>query len=253
MEVLNRTTEKLDQCQSASEMKEVFSAGIKEIGYAGFDAFSVRSGTAEDIDKEFNFYIGDYAIDVTSSALFDVWFPMDPVMGEIARSNRPFEYVEYLRNSQKNTSVVWQLGMLKLWRIKRAWAVPLNTVKNMRGMTVYMRGDSEKAEQHFLDTRDEIHLMCVRFMDAYVRCSSGQPGSYGDWQKAEKTITDISQRETDCLHWAARGKTYWEIGTILDISENTVRFHLKNAFVKLGANSRSNAVSIAVREGIIEV
>ena len=59
MEILNQTISKLDRCQSADELKEVFSAAVKEIGYAGFDAFSVRSGTAGDIDQEFNFYVGD--------------------------------------------------------------------------------------------------------------------------------------------------------------------------------------------------
>ena len=63
----------------------------------------------------------------------------------------------------------------------------------------------------------------------------------------------ISMRETDCLHWAARGKTNWEIGEILKISENTVRYHLKNAFSKLKTNSRSSAVSRAIQSGIIDV
>lgn len=253
METVNSITAQLEKCHCVEDLRDAFSTAIKQLGYDGFDAFTVKSGTKDDIEQDYNLFICDYALDITSTALFDIWFPMDPVIAQLARSTLPFEYIEYLHKSQTSTSVVWQLGMLKLWRVKRAWAVPLNTVGFMRGMTVYTRGNDDEARKRFVDTRDEIHLMCMQFMAAFVRLSVAGFENEVDWSQSDTKITGISPREADCLHWAARGKTYWEVGKILGISENTVRFHLKNAFVKLGANSRSNAVSIAVREGIIEV
>lgn len=61
----------------------------------------------------------------------------------------------------------------------------------------------------------------------------------------------LSQRELDCLRWVAEGKSSWEIGRILQISENTVNFHLKNAMRKLGATSRIQAVIVAIRLNLI--
>lgn len=61
----------------------------------------------------------------------------------------------------------------------------------------------------------------------------------------------LSQRELDCLGWVAEGKSSWEIGRILQISENTVNFHLKNAMRKLGATSRIQAVIVAIRLNLI--
>ena len=69
---------------------------------------------------------------------------------------------------------------------------------------------------------------------------------------AGKPPGELSDREKACLSWAAIGKSSWEIGRILCISENTVIFHIKNAMRKLGANSRTLAAFKAVELGLIE-
>lgn len=51
----------------------------------------------------------------------------------------------------------------------------------------------------------------------------------------------LSPRERECLHWAAEGKSCWEIGRILDISRRTVAFHLENAKAKLGVKTSVQA------------
>jgi LuxR family transcriptional activator of conjugal transfer of Ti plasmids len=61
----------------------------------------------------------------------------------------------------------------------------------------------------------------------------------------------LSQREMDCLNWAALGKSSCDIGTILTISENTVNFHVKNAMKKLETSTRIVAVIKAIQLGLI--
>ncbi|MCK1624020.1 helix-turn-helix domain-containing protein [Bradyrhizobium sp. 160] len=61
----------------------------------------------------------------------------------------------------------------------------------------------------------------------------------------------LSEREKDCLRWVEEGKSSWEIGVILRVSENTVNFHLKNAMRKLETNSRTHCVAKAIRLGLI--
>ncbi|MER9249963.1 LuxR family transcriptional regulator [Mesorhizobium sp. M0590] len=63
----------------------------------------------------------------------------------------------------------------------------------------------------------------------------------------------LSLRERECILWAARGKSSWEIGKILGISLNTVNFHIKNVLQKLDAGSRMVAAMKAVDFGIIEL
>jgi LuxR family quorum sensing-dependent transcriptional regulator len=62
---------------------------------------------------------------------------------------------------------------------------------------------------------------------------------------------DLTPRETECLKWAAEGKSEWEISQILGISEHTSEKHLLNAKRKLGAVNRVHAVAEAIRLGYI--
>lgn len=65
------------------------------------------------------------------------------------------------------------------------------------------------------------------------------------------TIVALTPREHDCLSWVAQGKTSWEIGLLLTISEATVNFHLANAARKLGVHGRTLAIGRAIRLGLI--
>src|SRR3546814_15572737 len=61
----------------------------------------------------------------------------------------------------------------------------------------------------------------------------------------------LTDRERDCLLWTARGKTAWEVGQILTISEETVLFHLKNATRTIGVFSKHHAVVKAIVQGYL--
>lgn len=61
----------------------------------------------------------------------------------------------------------------------------------------------------------------------------------------------LTSREIECLKWSADGKTAWETGQILSVTERTVTFHLRNATEKLGAGNCRQAVARAVYIGII--
>ena len=62
----------------------------------------------------------------------------------------------------------------------------------------------------------------------------------------------LTEREQECLLWAAEGKTGWEIANIVSISERTVTFHLQNAAQKLGVVNRQQAISRALSMRLIE-
>ncbi|MDH2405297.1 helix-turn-helix transcriptional regulator [Bradyrhizobium sp. SSUT18] len=61
----------------------------------------------------------------------------------------------------------------------------------------------------------------------------------------------LSAREKQCLRWVEEGKSSWEIGVILRVSENTVNFHIKNAMRKLEVTTRIQAAIKARRLGLL--
>lgn len=65
-------------------------------------------------------------------------------------------------------------------------------------------------------------------------------------------MVKLTKRELECLYWAAKGKTSWEIGTILGISERTVNFHISNLIPKFSVHSRQAAIAIAISMGLLK-
>ena len=61
----------------------------------------------------------------------------------------------------------------------------------------------------------------------------------------------LTPRELEALHWTKAGKTAWEVGAILGISERTAVLHVNNAMKKLGCTSKHQAVLRALRLGLI--
>lgn len=62
---------------------------------------------------------------------------------------------------------------------------------------------------------------------------------------------EFSRREGEVLHLLAGGKTNKEIAAALGIEPGTIKTHLKSLFTKLGASTRSEAIHIAGKRGIL--
>jgi DNA-binding NarL/FixJ family response regulator len=74
-------------------------------------------------------------------------------------------------------------------------------------------------------------------------------------QKLAEHIADepISPRELEVLSLMAAGKRNKEIASELSIAEDTVKMHVRNVLSKLQVNDRTEAVTIALRRGIIHL
>ena len=62
---------------------------------------------------------------------------------------------------------------------------------------------------------------------------------------------NLTRRELEVLSWTMEGKTAWEAGAILGISERTAVLHIQNAMHKLGTHNKHQAVLKALRLGLI--
>lgn len=72
------------------------------------------------------------------------------------------------------------------------------------------------------------------------------------YQRCDTSTTDIqlTSREKDVLRWLRKGKSNWDIGKILDISEHTVKFHLRAVCRKLNVQNRVQAVAFAEKNNL---
>ena len=61
----------------------------------------------------------------------------------------------------------------------------------------------------------------------------------------------LTGREVQCREWVSKGKSSWETGLILGLTERSVNFHLRNACAKLKVYGRQAGVAQALRLGLL--
>jgi len=74
-------------------------------------------------------------------------------------------------------------------------------------------------------------------------------GALAGVAKAAPAPSPLTRRESQCLAWASRGKSDWEIARILAIGDKTVNMHLDSARRKLGVPTRAQAALAAWKRG----
>ena len=243
-------------CNAESEraLNRLFFAHVRELGYQAYDAYRHRVADAVAMDDPANFVVASYDPGILGPYLTKGMAEMCPVLTRLSEAMTPFDYIAFLERQTESTAIQWQRKTLKAFLVQHAWCIPLNTVSQVKGVTVYMVGGSERLVE-FQATRHHASLIAAYYMEALESFRPGPAGlqqvADGDPEGTSEALTALSAREVDCLHWAAMGHSNPEIAEVLSVSSNTVRFHMKNAFHKLGVTSRMKAVSKAQEIGVI--
>ena len=66
-------------------------------------------------------------------------------------------------------------------------------------------------------------------------------------------LPDLTERQQNVLHYVSQGLSNPEIAKILGVSVITIKKHMESILAKLGAANRSEAITIAVRIGLLKV
>jgi DNA-binding CsgD family transcriptional regulator len=89
----------------------------------------------------------------------------------------------------------------------------------------------------------DLQLFAVHAQDAAARILI--PAS------ADPALPSLTPRELESLRWTMEGKTAWEVGSVLGITERTASLHVNNATHKLGCVNKHQAVLKALRMGLL--
>jgi len=103
-----------------------------------------------------------------------------------------------------------------------------------------------------------------RFVEAARRAAAGElvleglpRGAIGEFvdsaEQKRPTVRALTERELSVLAVAADGATAREIGKRLAVSERTVTTHLNHIYRKLGVSSRTGALSLAIKLGLLSL
>ena len=68
-----------------------------------------------------------------------------------------------------------------------------------------------------------------------------------------RVAEELTAREVEVLRLMARGQRNKQLAAQLKISEHTAKFHVSSVLAKLGARTRTEAVTIGMTRGLVAI
>ena len=100
------------------------------------------------------------------------------------------------------------------------------------------------SKEHALDLKKQVMDFIMPHIDYALRKIKPLQPDAIDVVDSDLGLSVLSEREIEVISWIKAGKTNQEIGLILNISQNTVKSHLKRIFQKLNIGRRAQAVAM---------
>ena len=177
----------------------------------------------------------DYPVDWQRHYFETGYVTTDPIVARAPLSRRPFSWTQLRDLTPINRRMFNEANEAGL---KHGVAVSIHGPAGEVFITSVVSPYAEMRPERDLHA---VNLIVNQFHTAYL----------GLVAPPDPQLVTLTLRERECLLWSARGKSSWDIGMILNISENTVNFHLKNAMAKLDAGTRIMAIVKSIRFGLI--
>lgn len=166
----------------------------------------------------------------------------DPVLRRLKALSVPFVY---------NQDTYTADGAGDLWEeqapfgFKNGISVALHLPNNRHFLMGLDRNEALPSDPAVLTRMmADLQLLAVHAQSAGERLLGSTSGPFAHPQ--------LTEREIEILKWTMEGKSAWAVGQVLSISDNTVNFHLRSVFKKLGASSKHQAVLKAMSFGLLK-
>lgn len=217
---------------SLSSLKEMFLGAVEAEGYE--NAVFARVQNRRLVSVPWSEFPKGYL----STYKAEEWDRIDPVVQRIHSAQRPFGWNQmYSRRG--------------FTREQSTFFEQCRELGVHSGITVPIRGGAGEMDLVSLSMRDNtavprddltrLYVMSVQYWIKFRELTASP----------EPPWARLTGQELESLKWCKEGKTNWEIGEIMLISEKTVEFHLSNVMRKLGAGNRITAVIVGIKRGLI--
>lgn len=204
----------------------------------GFRAYCVGNATAPKLAIEDRVWAATWPQGWASVWQQKNFAAVDPVVYQLLASRIPFRWSDVRRRASADGAEVMDVAACD-FDLRDGVGIPIVRHGHTIGITI--AGENCDLSQR---DRSSLHLAAIYFQAQLERLRGEAPAPF-------KEKCGLTQRERDCLAWAAAGKSDWAIGQILSISEQTVHSHFKNVFRKLNAMNRTHAVALGIMQAVI--
>jgi len=190
--------------------------------------------TADEIDK---IVLAEIDVSPPDVAIIDVDGSSDDGLQMVRRLKQSMpEMGLILLSSNHSDSQLFQALKLKASAYLKKEVSPEELLETVRGVA---RG--EEPIQETFSTRQKVALEVLhQFQELSLRVE-------------EENASPLTERETEILNYVAQGYLNKQIATELGISEQTIKNHVTSILRKLNAGARTEAVVLAIKQGLITI
>lgn len=142
-----------------------------------------------------------------------------------------------LLSSNHNDNQIFQALKMQAGAYLRKEATPEELVETVRSVA---RGETPLNDG--FPAREKVAMQVLRKFQEL------------SWQLENQTsMSPLTGRETEIINYIAQGFLNKQIATELGISEQTIKNHVTSILRKLNANARTEAVVVAIKQGLITI
>jgi LuxR family quorum-sensing transcriptional regulator LasR len=228
------------------KFEETFSdLGYNKFTYVGLDADIVKD-TSTQPDLNDVIYLTNSDPNWVQRYVEKDYSSSDPIVLDCLETLLPIRWTETYRANSRSAresemmADAWEHGL------RRGLTVPVHGPGGELGiLSLY----SDLSDSDFLRvtdcTQNELHLFAHHAHSA-IQSKLRQ-------EEIIPLPTPLTNREVEILQWTVEGKTAWEIGSILNIKERTVNFHIQNVMEKFGVHNKTQAAARAIGMGVLDI
>jgi LuxR family quorum-sensing transcriptional regulator LasR len=225
-------------------MSESFGAlGFKWFTYASIDAEEIR--TSNEAGTPTNLiYLSTIDPNWVAHYLEHGYAQIDPIVRTCAENRLPMVWNDKFQANRRSQNETQFMRDAVEFGVHKGLSIPIHGPRGEFGMVSLY---SDAAEVEFERTANQYKFnalsVAYQYHDAIQKAFREQPSA--------PPPVPLTDRELEILKWTVAGKTAWEIGAILKISERTVNFHVQNVLEKFGVHNKTHAAAKAVNMGLI--
>lgn len=229
--VLQNFVEGVRESQDTDSMRSAMAEAIVAFDLRRFTYFSPAGGF-----RGASVFISTYEASWTDHYFANGYDAIDPVFAAARAVEKPFQWGKDVATIDMSRPQKQLFDEAASFGIRNGLTMPLACRSGSFAALTIVADERPATFKRIVDQNlRALQLMAITFHTAVRRKR---------WITQSVNGVPLTRREIECLGWAARGKSAWEISRIVGISDCTVAFHLENAKAKLGVRTVCQAVAL---------
>lgn len=168
---------------------------------------------------------------------------VDPILKTSWSTCCPFRWDQLDEGENLSRQEKEMLGDARAAGLKSGITIPLHgPEQGLAALSLTSEMSSEALDACWHECRVDLFTVAAYTHETILEAAT---------RPSEGADVHLSSRELECLKWTSEGKTTWEVSKILNLSQDTTRFYLREATRKFGVHSKHHAVVKAIAAGLI--